>query len=63
LSGRQAKGTLGTGCLRLLCEDALTLSREFKSRGVQTKKRPYVGNRLWDVPVTVPTALASSHRK
>jgi len=28
--------------------------REFKSRGIQTRKRPFVGNRLWVVPLTDP---------
>ena len=46
---------LGTGvnvCFQ--CEDALALYREFKSRGIQTRKRPSVGNRLWVVPLTDP---------
>jgi lactoylglutathione lyase len=47
--------TLGTGAsVSFMCEDALALYREFKSRGVQMRKRPYVGNRLWVVPVTDP---------
>jgi len=52
---RQPKETLGTGvnvCFQ--CEDALALYREFKSRGIQTRARPFVGNRLWVVPVTDP---------
>jgi lactoylglutathione lyase len=36
------------------CEDALALYREFKLRGIQTRKRPFVGNRLWVVPLTDP---------
>ena len=49
------KETLGTGAsVSFMCEDALALYREFKSRGVQSRKRPYVGNRLWVVPVTDP---------
>ena len=47
--------TLGTGvnvCFQ--CEDALALYREFKSRGIQMRKRPFVGNRMWVVPVTDP---------
>jgi lactoylglutathione lyase len=49
------KETLGTGVsVSFTCEDALALYREFKSRGVQTRKRPFVGNRLWVVPVTDP---------
>ena len=52
---RQPKEPLGTGvnvCFQ--CEDALALYREFKSRGIQMRKRPFVGNRLWVVPVTDP---------
>jgi len=49
------KETLGTGAsVSFMCQDALALYREFKSRGVQTRKRPFVGNRLWVVPVTDP---------
>jgi lactoylglutathione lyase len=49
------KETLGTGAsVCFMCEDALTLNREFKSRGIQTRKRPFVGNGLWVVPVTDP---------
>jgi lactoylglutathione lyase len=54
-SGRRPKETLGTGvnvCFQ--CADALALYREFKSRGIQTRKRPFVGNRLWVVPLTDP---------
>lgn len=47
--------TLGTGAsVCFMCEDALALYREFKSRGVRTRRRPYVGNNLWVVPVTDP---------
>jgi lactoylglutathione lyase len=52
---RQPKETLGTGvnvCFQ--CEDALALYRDFRSRGIQTRERPFVGNRLWVVPVTDP---------
>ena len=55
LPERQPREPLGTGvnvCFQ--CEDALALYREFKSRGVQTRNRPSVGNRLWVVPVTDP---------
>ncbi|HLV85699.1 MAG TPA: VOC family protein [Candidatus Sulfotelmatobacter sp.] len=49
------KATLGTGVsVSFTCEDALALYRDFKSRGVQTTKRPFVGNRLWVVPVSDP---------
>ncbi|MGC2371224.1 MAG: VOC family protein [Candidatus Sulfotelmatobacter sp.] len=49
------KETLGTGvnvCFQ--CEDALALYREFKSRGIQTRERPSVGNHLWVVALTDP---------
>lgn len=52
---RQSSEPLGTGvnvCFQ--CEDALALYREFKSRGIQTRTRPFVGNRLWVVTVTDP---------
>jgi lactoylglutathione lyase len=55
LPERQPKQALGSGpnvCFQ--CEDALALYREFKSREIQTLKRPFVGNRLWVVPVTDP---------
>jgi catechol 2,3-dioxygenase-like lactoylglutathione lyase family enzyme len=52
---RQPKETLGTGIsVNFMCEDALTLYREFKSRGIQTRNRPSVGNHLWVVPLTDP---------
>lgn len=53
--GDSPKETLGTGvnvCFQ--CQDALALYREFKSRGIQTRKRPFVGNRLWVVPLIDP---------
>ena len=53
--GGRPKETLGTGAsVCFMCEDALALYREFKSRGIETRKRPFVGNRLWVVPVTDP---------
>jgi lactoylglutathione lyase len=53
--GSRPKETLGTGVnICFQCEDALALYREFKSHGIQTRRRPYVGNRLWVVPVTDP---------
>ena len=49
------KETLGTGAsVCFMCEDALALYREFKSRGVQMWNRPFVGNGLWVVGVTDP---------
>jgi len=52
---RQPKESLGTGTsVSFMCEDALALYREFKSRGIQARKRPFVGNRLWVVPLTDP---------
>ena len=55
LPEHQPKETLGTGAsVAFMCEDAPALYREFKSRGIQTRKRPFVGNRLWVVPLTDP---------
>jgi lactoylglutathione lyase len=55
LPERRPKETLGTGAsVCFMCEDALALYREFKSRGIQTRNRPFVGNRLWVVPLTDP---------
>ena len=49
------KDPLGIGAsVVFMCRDALALYREFKSRGVQTRNRPSVGNRLWVVPLTDP---------
>jgi len=53
--GSRPKETLGTGVnICFQCGDALALYREFKSRGIQTRNRPSVGNRLWVVPLTDP---------
>jgi len=52
---RRPKEPLGAGVsVSFTCEDALALYREFKSRGIQTRNTPFVGNRLWVVPVTDP---------
>ena len=54
-SAHRPKETLGTGVhVCFMCEDALALYREFKSRGIETRKRPFVGNRQWVVPITDP---------
>ena len=46
---------LGVGAsVSFMCEDALALYRELKSRGVPTRSRPFVGNGLWVVPLTDP---------
>jgi uncharacterized glyoxalase superfamily protein PhnB len=55
LPERRPKETLGTGAsVCFQCEDALALYREFKSRGIEVRYRPFVGNRLWVVPLTDP---------
>ena len=55
LPERRPKETLGTGTsVCFTCEHALALYREFKSRGIQTRQRPFVGNHLWVVPLTDP---------
>lgn len=52
---RQPKETLGSGVnICFQCEDALALFREFKSRGIQARNRPSVGNGLWVVPIIDP---------
>ncbi|MFZ0301522.1 MAG: VOC family protein [Terracidiphilus sp.] len=49
------KEPLGTGVnICFQCEDALQLYREFKSRGIETRQRPFVGNNLWVVGLTDP---------
>ena len=46
---------LGLGVsINFQCEDALALYREFKLRGVQIARTPFVGNRLWCVKVIDP---------
>jgi len=62
---RQPKETLGIGvnvCFQ--CNDAMGLYREFQSRGIQIRKRPSLGNRLWVVPIpsTDANAKAKSFR-
>jgi uncharacterized glyoxalase superfamily protein PhnB len=55
LPERRPEDGLGVGvnvCFQ--CEDALALYREFKSRGIQTRTRPFVGNGLWVVPLSDP---------
>jgi catechol 2,3-dioxygenase-like lactoylglutathione lyase family enzyme len=55
LPAQRPKEPLGSGAsVCFQCEDALALHREFKSRGIQTRKRPFVGNRMWVVPLTDP---------
>jgi lactoylglutathione lyase len=55
LPERRHNETLGTGTsICFMCEDALALYHEFKSHGIQTRKRPFVGNRLWVLPLTDP---------
>ena len=55
LPERRPKETLGYGVnICFQCEDALALYRDFKSRGIQTRNRPSVGNGLWVVAVTDP---------
>jgi lactoylglutathione lyase len=52
---RKPNETLGTGIsINFMCEDALALYREFRSRGIQTRNRPFVGNGLWVVPLNDP---------
>ncbi len=49
------KETLGTGVnICFQCEDSLALYREFKSRGIETRNRPFVGNNMWVVGLADP---------
>ena len=55
LPEHRPKEPLGTGTsVCFMCDDALALYREFKSRGIQTRQRPFVGNRLWVVSIADP---------
>lgn len=46
---------LGVGVsINFQCQDSLALYREFKSRGIQIAKKPFVGNGLWCVNVIDP---------
>lgn len=57
LEGRitEVPDNLGTGIsINFQCRDSLALYREFKSRGIQIAKRPFVGNGLWCVNVVDP---------
>jgi uncharacterized glyoxalase superfamily protein PhnB len=55
LPAMRPKEALGTGTsVCFMCDDALALYREFKSRGIHTRQRPFVGNRLWVVSLTDP---------
>jgi uncharacterized glyoxalase superfamily protein PhnB len=55
MPGRQPKEALGAGIsVSFRCADALSLYREFKSRGILPRSRPSVGNGLWVVPLTDP---------
>ena len=49
------KETLGAGAsVCFQCVDALALYREFKSRGITTRRPPFVGNQMWVVGLTDP---------
>jgi uncharacterized glyoxalase superfamily protein PhnB len=52
---RRPKEPLGNGTsVVFTCNDALALYRDFKSRGIVPRNRPFVGNRLWVVPLSDP---------
>jgi lactoylglutathione lyase len=55
LPERRPKEKLGMGTsVCFMCEDALVLYREFRARGIQMTKRPFVGNHLWVVSLSDP---------
>jgi catechol 2,3-dioxygenase-like lactoylglutathione lyase family enzyme len=48
------QGKLGQGVsICFVCEDALAIYRDFKSRGIEAK-RPFVGNAMWVTSVSDP---------
>ncbi len=52
---QRPKHPLGTGVsVAFTCEDALALYRDFKSRAIEPRSRPFVGNGLWVVPLADP---------
>jgi lactoylglutathione lyase len=55
LPERLPQEPLGTGAsVCFMCQDTLALYREFRSRGIHSRQRPFVGNRLWVVPLSDP---------
>lgn len=51
---RRPEGKLGEGVsICFICEDALAIYRDIKTRGVEAKT-PFVGNAMWVVSVTDP---------
>ena len=52
---RRPSERLGSGAsVVFMCEHSLALYREFKSRGVEVRNRPSVGNGFWVVPLADP---------
>ena len=48
-------GKLGEGVnICFMCEDALAIHHEAKSRGIAARRNPFVGNRLWVVSFSDP---------
>jgi lactoylglutathione lyase len=48
-------GKLGEGVnICFMCEDALAIYHEAKSRGIAARRNPFVGNRLWVVSFSDP---------
>ena len=53
-SSRKPEGKLGEGVsICFICEDALAIYHEIKSRGIESQK-PFVGNAMWVVSLTDP---------
>jgi lactoylglutathione lyase len=52
---RKPGGKLGEGVnICFMCEDALAIYHEAKSRGIAVRRNPFVGNRLWVVSFSDP---------
>lgn len=48
-------GRVGLGVsIYFICEDALAIHREISARGVRPAAPPFVGNRMWVVPLSDP---------
>jgi len=55
LKDRVPAGKLGEGVhVCFMCKDAVAIYREVKARGIQARRRPFVGNGLWVTGLTDP---------
>ena len=53
--GHRPEGILGLGVsVCFMCDDALALYRETQAKGLETEKKPFVGNNVWVVQFKDP---------